>query len=40
MLGLAVRIEEGSGDMAAARRYRERLQAEHPGYVAPAGGTP
>ena len=40
MLALAVRIEQGAGDEAAARRYRERLQAEHPGYVAPAGGAP
>ena len=26
---------------AAAQRYRQRLQADHPGYVAPAsGGAP
>lgn len=37
MLDLAVRIEQGAGDTAAAGRYRDRLRSEHPGYVAPAG---
>jgi type IV pilus assembly protein PilF len=33
MLALAVRIEQGAGDAAAAERYRRQLQAQHPGYT-------
>jgi type IV pilus assembly protein PilF len=36
MLALAIRIEQGTGDAAAAERYRRQLQSQHPGYTPPA----
>jgi type IV pilus assembly protein PilF len=41
MLELAAKIEQSSGDAAAAASYRARLQQEHPDYTPPAAeGTP